>query len=128
MAKTKKTTDKKALSAEQGEELLDVLRKRFEKNMNRHKGLDWEKVAAKLKASTAKLWSLDEMESTGGEPDVVGFDKKSGEFIFFDCATESPKERRSVCYDRAALNARKEHKPKDSAMDMAEAMGIEILN
>jgi hypothetical protein len=127
MAKPKKQTDKKYLSGEQGEELLGVLRKRFEKNMNRHKGLDWEKIAAKLEAAPEKLWSLDEMESTGGEPDMVGFDKKTGEYIFYDCSAETPKERRSICYDRDALNARKEHKPKDSALDMAAAMGIEIL-
>ena len=127
MAKTKKQTGKKTLSDEQAGELLDVLKKRFEKNMSRHKGLDWEKIAAKLEASPARLWSLDEMESTGGEPDVVGFDKKTGEYLFVDCAAESPKDRRSICYDRAALNSRKEHKPKDSAMDMAEAMGIELL-
>ena len=95
--------------------------------MNRHKGLEWAKVQAKLEANAEKLWSLNEMESTGGEPDVVGHDKKTGEYIFFDCSAESPKGRRSICYDREALEARKEHKPKNSAMDMAAAMGIELL-
>ena len=119
--------NKKKLSADQREELLSTLKARFEKNMNRHKGLDWTKVKAKLETNSEKLWSLNEMESTGGEPDVVGLDKKSGEFIFFDCAAESPKGRRSVCYDREALEARKENKPKDSAINMAAAMGVEIL-
>ena len=105
--------------------LLNTLRARFEKNMTRHKGLDWEKIETKLKTNPEKLWSLNEMETTGGEPDVIGFEK--GEFIFFDCSAESPKERRSVCYDRQALDSRKEHKPKNSALDMAAAMGIEIL-
>jgi hypothetical protein len=118
---------KKQLSAKQGEELLRVLKARFEKNMNRHEGLEWAKVKAKLEASTEKLWSLSEMERTGGEPDVVGHDKKTGEYIFYDCAAESPKGRRSICYDREALDSRKEHKPKDSAMDMAAAIGIELL-
>ena len=118
---------KKALSPEQREELLRALKARFEKNMNRHKGLEWAKVQAKLEANTEKLWSLNEMERTGGEPDVVGHDKKTGEYIFYDCSAESPKGRRSVCYDREALEARKEHKPKDSAVDMATAMGIELL-
>ncbi|HET9528553.1 MAG TPA: DUF4256 domain-containing protein, partial [Pyrinomonadaceae bacterium] len=99
----------------------------FEKNMNRHKGVDWAKVQTKLETNTEKLWSLNEMETTGGEPDVVGHDKKTGEFVFYDCSAESPKGRRSVCYDREALEARKEHKPKDSAIDMATAMGIELL-
>ena len=108
-------------------ELLATLKSRFEKNMNRHKGVDWTKLEAKLEANPAKLWSLDEMESTGGEPDVVGFDKKTGEYIFYDCSPETPKDRRSLCYDREALNVRKEHKPKDSAMDMANAMGIDLL-
>src|SRR5881296_2418309 len=116
-----------ALSPEQREELLRSLKARFEKNMNRHKGLEWAKVQAKLEANTEKLWSLNEMERTGGEPDVVGHDKKTGEYIFYDCSVESPKGRRSVCYDREALEARKEHKPKDSAVDMATAMGIELL-
>ena len=118
---------KSDLSAKQREELLSALKTRFEKNMNRHKGLDWSKVQAKLEANPQKLWSLSEMENTGGEPDVVGFDKKSGEYVFNDCSAESPKGRRSVCYDREALNSRKEHKPKDSAIDMAAAMGIELL-
>jgi hypothetical protein len=118
---------KKELSPEQRDELLGALKARFEKNMNRHKGLEWAKVQAKLKANTEKLWSLNEMEGTGGEPDVVGHDKKTGEYIFYDCSAESPKGRRSVCYDREALEARKEHKPKDSAMEMAAAMGIELL-
>jgi len=117
----------KTLKAAQREELLSTLQDRFEKNMHRHKGVDWSKLQAKLEASPEKLWSLHEMESTGGEPDVVGYDKKSGEYIFYDCSAESPKGRRSVCYDREALESRKEHKPKQSAMDMASAMGIEIL-
>jgi len=103
------------------------LKARFEKNMNRHKGLEWPKLQAKLEASTDKLWSLNEMERTGGEPDVVSYDQKTGEYIFYDCSTESPKGRRSVCYDREALEARKEFKPKDSAMNMSAAMGIELL-
>lgn len=118
---------KKELSAKQREELLTTLGTRFEKNMNRHKGLDWAKVQARLLEHPDKLWSLGQMESSDGEPDVVGFDKRSGEFIFFDCSPESPKGRRSVCYDREALDARKEHKPKNSAMDMAAEMGVEIL-
>ena len=118
---------KKKLSPEQRKELLKVLKARFEKNMNRHKGLEWAKVQAKLDANPGKLWSLDEMEITGGEPDVVGYDKKTGEYMFYDCSAESPKERRSICYDREALEARKEHKPKDSAVDMATAIGIELL-
>jgi hypothetical protein len=109
------------------EELLKTLKARFEKNMNRHKDLDWAKVQAKLEADPQKLRSLNEMETTGGEPDVVGHDKKSGEYIFYDCSAESPKGRRSICYDREALEARKEHKPKDSAVNMAAAMGIELL-
>ena len=108
-------------------ELLGVLQARFEKNMDRHKGLAWAEVQAKLKAATEKLRSLHEMESTGGEPDVVGHDKKTGEYIFYDCAAESPAGRRNICYDREALEARKEHKPKDSAMGMAAAMGIDLL-
>jgi hypothetical protein len=119
--------NKKELSSEQREELLSILQTRFEKNRNRHKGLEWTNVHAKLEANTEKLWSLHEMESTGGEPDVVGQDKQTGEYIFYDCSAESPKGRRSVCYDRKALESRKEHKPKDSAMDMAAAMGIELL-
>ncbi|MBX2963081.1 MAG: DUF4256 domain-containing protein [Cyclobacteriaceae bacterium] len=118
---------KKKLPAEQGKELLSVLRKRFEQNMNRHKGIAWADVEAKLKASPQKLWSLNEMEETGGEPDVVGYDKKSGEYIFYDCSPESPKGRRSVCYDHEALESRKEHKPQNSAIGMAEDMGIELL-
>jgi hypothetical protein len=118
---------KKELSLEQPEELLRALKARFEKNRNRHEGLEWAKVKAKLEANTEKLWSLSEMERTGGEPDVVGHDKKTGEYIFFDCSPESPKGRRSVCYDREALESRKEHKPADNAMDMAAAMGIELL-
>jgi hypothetical protein len=118
---------KKELSLKQRTELLSALKTRFEKNMKRHKGVDWAKVQAKLEADAAKLWSLSEMERTGGEPDVVGFDKKAGEFIFYDCSAESPKGRRSVCYDRKALESRKEHKPADSAVDMAAAMGVELL-
>src|ERR1051326_2760452 len=118
---------KRTLSAGQREEPLTTLKARFEKNMNRHKGLDWTKVQARLEANPEKLRSLSEMETTGGEPDVVGHDKKSGAYIFYDCSAETPKGRRSICYDRAALDARKEHKPKDSAMDMAAAMGVEIL-
>ncbi|MBI5714961.1 MAG: DUF4256 domain-containing protein [Chloroflexi bacterium] len=117
----------KDVKAKQREELLGALKARFEKNMNRHKGLAWAKVQATLEAHTEKLWSLNEMERTGGEPDVVGYDKKTGEYIFYDCSAESPKDRRSICYDRAALESRKEFKPKDTALDMAAAMGIEIL-
>jgi hypothetical protein len=120
-------SNKKDLSPEQREELLRALKARFEKNMNRHKGLEWAKVQAKLEANAEKLWSLNEMERTRGEPDVVGHDKKTGEYIFYDCSAESPKGRRSVCYDREALESRKEHKPEDSAIDMAAAMGIELL-
>jgi Protein of unknown function (DUF4256) len=115
------------LSAEQREELLRALKVRFEKNMNRHEGLEWAKVKVKLEANTEKLWSLAEMERTGGEPDVVGHDKKTGEYIFFDCSPESPKGRRSLCYDRVALQSRKENKPADNAIDIAAAMGIELL-
>jgi hypothetical protein len=118
---------KKELSPKQREELLTTLKARFEKNMNRHKGLEWAKVQTKLEANTEKLWSLNEMEKTGGEPDVVGFDKKTGEYIFYDCSAESPKDRRSVCYDGEALESRKENKPKNNALDMAAAMGIELL-
>jgi Protein of unknown function (DUF4256) len=118
---------KTELSPDQCEELLRALKIRSEKNMNRHEGLEWAKVRAKLEANTEKLWSLSEMERTGGEPDVVGHDKKTNEYIFFDCSPESPKGRRSLCYDREALDARKENKPKGSAMDMAVAMGIELL-
>ncbi len=115
------------LSKKQREELLSALKTRFEKNMNRHKGLAWAEVQAKLEANTEKLWSLSEMARTGGEPDVVGHDKKTGEYIFYDCAAESPKERRSLCYDREALDSRKENKPKGCAMEMAAAMGVELL-
>ena len=118
---------KQQLSSAQRQDLLGVLQTRFEKNMSRHKGVEWAKVQAKLEASPEKLWSLNEMESTGGEPDVVGHDKKTGEFIFYDCSAESPKGRRSICYDREALNARKENKPRDSALDMATAMGVALL-
>src|SRR6266702_2491046 len=114
-------------SPEQREDLLGALKARFEKNMNRHKGLEWAKVQAKLEVNAEKLWSLNEMERTGGEPDVVGHDKKTGEYIFYDCSAESPKGRRSVCYDREGLESRKEHKPEANAIDMAEAMGIELL-
>ena len=118
---------KKEFSTKHREELLNTLKARFEKNINRHKGLEWAKVQAKLEANTEKLWSLNEMERTGGEPDVVGHDKKTGEYIFYDCSPESPKGRRSVCYDREALESRKEHKPEDNAIDMAAAIGIELL-
>ncbi len=120
-------SNKQELSPEQSGQLLKALKARFEKNMNRHKGLEWGQVQAKLEASAEKLWSLSEMERTGGEPDVVGHDKKTGEYIFYDCAADSPKGRRSLCYDREALDSRKEHKPKDNAVDMAIAMGIELL-
>ncbi len=125
MSKNKST--KKELSAQQREELLTALRIRFEKNMGRHKGLEWTKVQTKLEANPEKLWSLNEMERTGGEPDVVGLDKKTGEYVFYDCSAESPKDRRSLCYDREALDARKENKPKNTAVDMATAMGVELL-
>jgi hypothetical protein len=121
------TNDQKDLSLEQREEILGALKARFEKNMNRHKGLEWAKVQARLEANTEKLWSLHEMERTGGEPDVVGHDKNTGEYIFYDCSAESPKGRRSLCYDREALESRKENKPKDNAIDMAAAIGIELL-
>jgi len=119
--------NKKALSPEPRKELLRALQARFEKNMNRHKDLEWAQIQAKLEANAEKLWSLNEMERTGGEPDVVGHDKKTGEYIFYDCSAESPVGRRSLCYDRDALESRKVHKPKNSAMDMAAAMGIEVL-
>jgi hypothetical protein len=119
--------NKKELSPEQRKELLGALKARFEKNVNRHKGLEWARAQAKLEANTEKLWSLSEMERTGGEPDVVGHDKSTGEYICYDCSPESPKGRRSVCYDREALESRKEHRPKNNAMDMAAAMGIELL-
>jgi len=118
---------KKKLSPEQREKLLKILKARFEKNMKRHKSLEWAKVQAKLDANPGKLWSLDEMEGTGGEPDVVSYDNKTGEYIFYDCSAESPKDRRSACYDHEALESRKEHKPADSAIDRAAAMGIELL-
>jgi Protein of unknown function (DUF4256) len=117
----------KKLSAAESKELLDTLKMRFEKNTNRHKGIEWAKVQARLEAKPEKLWSLSEMERTGGEPDVVGQDKKTGEYVFNDCSAESPKDRRSLCYDRAALDARKEHKPANSAIDMAAAMGATLL-
>ncbi len=117
----------KEYSPEQREELFETLKDRFEKNMNRHMGLDWVKVQAKLEANTDKLWSLHEMEVTGGEPDVVGYDKTTAEFIFYDCSAETPKGRRSVCYDREALESRKKHKPENSVLDMAADMGIELL-
>ena len=117
----------KKLSAEQRSALLSTLKARFEKNMNRHQGIDWAAIQAKLQANSDKLWSLNEMEQTGGEPDVVGFDKNTGEYIFYDCSAESPKDRRSICYDHEALEKRKEHKPADSAVNMAADMGIEIL-
>ncbi len=119
--------DTKDLSPEQREELLITLKTRFDKNMNRHKELEWAKIQAKLESSADKLWSLNEMERTGGEPDVVDYDKNTGEFIFYDCSSESPKGRRSICYDREALDSRKENKPVSSAVDMADAMGIDIL-
>ena len=118
---------KKELSAEQREELLGVLKGRFEKNMSRHKGLEWAKVQEKLEDNPAKLWSLNEMERSGGEPDVVSLDRETAEYIFFDCSAETPKGRTSVCYDREGLESRKEHRPKNTAMDMAAAMGIELL-
>ena len=121
------TSNKKQLSPKKGEELLKALKARFEKNLNRHKGLEWAKVQARLEANAEKLWSLNEMESTGGEPDVVGQDKTTGEYIFFDCSAETPKGRTSVCYDREGLESRKEHRPKNTAMDMAAAMGVELL-
>jgi uncharacterized protein DUF4256 len=120
-------SNNKDLSPKQREELLTGLKARFESNMNRHKGVEWAKVQAKLEADPEKLWSLNEMERTGGEPDIVGHDKKTGEYIFYDCSAESPKGRRSVCYDREALESRKEHKPENSAVDMTVAMGIELL-
>ena len=123
----KTNTSKRDLPAKQREELLTTLKARFDENMGRHKGLEWTKIQARLGANPEKLWSLNEMEVTGGEPDVVGFDKQTGEYVFYDCAAESPKGRRSICYDREALEARKEHKPKDSAINMAAAMGVEIL-
>src|SRR5687767_12107277 len=121
-------SNKKELSVEQHEELLRVLKVRFEKNMNRHKGVEWDKVQARLEANPEKMWSLHEMERTGGEPDVVGYDLETGEYLFYDCSAESPKGRRSLCYDRKAWESRKENKPQDNAVDMATEMGIEILS
>src|SRR5687768_4760590 len=121
------SSNKKKLSSEQGSAILNTLKARFEKNKHRHKDIEWAKVEAKLEADPDKLWSLNEMEVTEGEPDVVGFDKKTGEYIFYDCAAETPKGRRSICYDHEALESRKEHKPKNSALGMAKEMGIEIL-
>jgi Protein of unknown function (DUF4256) len=118
---------KKEFSTKDREELLNTLKARFEKNISRHEGLEWAKIQAKLEVKTEKLWSLNEMERTGGEPDVVGHDKKIGEYVFYDCSPESPKGRRSVCYDREALESRKEHKPENNAIDMAVAIGIELL-
>ncbi len=123
----KANNNKRELPLDQRGALLKALKARFEKNMSRHKGLEWAKVQARLEANAEKLWSLNEMERTGGEPDVVGHDKKTGEYIFYDCSEESPKGRRSVCYDREGMDSRKEHKPENNAMDMASAMGIEIL-
>ncbi len=125
MSSTKKQQNK--LPAEQRKTLLEALRIRFEKNMHRHEGMDWAKIQAKLEANSDKLWSLSEMERTGGKPDVVGLDKKTGEYIFYDCSQETPKGRRSTCYDREGLESRKEHKPANTAIDMAAAMGIEML-
>lgn len=124
---SKQTSQAKELPSEIREELLSTLKNRFGKNMHRHKGIDWADVENKLENNAAKLWSLNEMEITEGEPDVVGYDKSTGEYLFFDCAAESPKGRRSICYDQAALESRKEHKPKHSAIGMAEEMGVEIL-
>ncbi len=124
---SKSTSTKNVLSPKQSEELLNTLKIRFEKNMNRHKDIKQDKVLSKLESNNEKLWSLSEMERTGGEPDVIGYDKKTGEYIFYDCSIESPNGRRSFCYDRAALDARKENKPKDNAVDVATSMGIELL-
>jgi Protein of unknown function (DUF4256) len=123
----KNTSNKKNLPASQQEELIKTLKARFEKNKNRHKGIEWAKVQAKLEANPAKIWSLNEMEVTGGEPDVVDHDSKTGEFVFYDCSAESPKGRRSICYDHEALESRKEHKPQNSAVEMAADMGVELL-
>ncbi|MDF2947138.1 MAG: hypothetical protein K0S51_1817 [Bacillales bacterium] len=120
--------DKRILSEVQSAELLNILKVRFEKNMNRHNGIEWDNVQSKLEANAEKLWSLNEMEITGGEPDVVGYDDKTGEYIFYDCSVESPKGRRSVCYDREALESRKQHKPENSVIDMVNSMGIELLS
>jgi hypothetical protein len=126
-SQSSKKSNKKELTREQREQLLKALKARFEKNMNRHQGLEWAKVQARLDTNAEKLWSLSEMERTGGEPDVVGQDKKTGEYIFYDCSEESPKARRSLCYDREALDSRKENKPKDNAMEAAAEMGVELL-
>ena len=125
--KARNINSKKDLSPKQREELLKALKARFEKNMHRHQGPEWAQVQAKLEAHAEKLWSISEMERTGGEPDVIGHDKKTGEYIFYDCSAESPKDRRSLCYDRDALESRKENKPANNAMDVAAAMGIELL-
>jgi len=127
MTKSNKIVNKRQLSSEQREELLTVLKDRFEKHTNRHKGLEWSKLKARLEANPEKFWSLNEMERTGGEPDVVGQDKKTGEYVFYDCSPDSPKGRASVCYDREGLESRKEHKPANTAIDMAAAMGIGLL-
>jgi len=127
MPKDNKSSTRKELSSKQREELLTTLKARFEKNTNRHQGLEWAKVRARLETNAERLWALNEMERTGGEPDVVGQDKQTGEYVFYDCSPESPKGRTSLCYDREALDSRKEHKPKSSAMDMAAAMGAELL-
>jgi hypothetical protein len=127
MKNTNSSKTKNELSPKQREELLRTLQARFEKHMNRHEGLEWPKAQARLEANAEKLWSLHEMETTGGEPDVVAHDKKTGEYIFYDCSAETPKDRRSICYDREALDSRKEHKPKNSALDMAANMGVELL-
>lgn len=124
---TKSNNSKKKLSAEQSKELISTLKARFEKHMQRHKGIEWAKVETRLVANVEKMWSLNEMETTGGEPDVVGYDKKTGEYIFYDCAAESPHGRRSFCYDKEALESRKEHKPKNSALGVAADMGINML-
>jgi hypothetical protein len=126
--KARNINSKKDLSPKQREDLLKALKARFEKNMGRHQGLEWAQVQARLEAQAEKLWSLSEMERTGGEPDVIGHDKKTGEYIFYDCSAESPKDRRSLCYDREALDSRKENKPANNAMELAAAMGIELLS
>jgi hypothetical protein len=128
MTKIDNISNQKTLSPEQSEELLSILQTRFEKNKQRHEGLDWTKIQERLLANTVKLWSLHEMEVTGGEPDVVGQDKVTGEYLFYDCSAESPKGRRSVCFDREALDSRKQHKPENNAIDMARDMGIELLS
>ncbi len=127
MTKSKKVSDNQELSPKQREVLLTVLKARFEKNLNRHQGLEWTQVRARLEANAAKLWALNEMERTGGEPDVVDQDKKTGEYVFYDCSSETPKGRTGVCYDREGLESRKEHRPENTAMDLAAAIGIELL-